>query len=75
MNDQHRYLLQKFFNNEGTYSITLSYNKTKNNNNNLNITTNYKTHNITYFHTINNNLKLITKYNQYQINTTTNNLS
>ncbi|MBS7663124.1 porin [Pseudomonas lalucatii] len=64
--DSDGYLLQ------GSYSfgknrVALSYGKTEDDGNGLGSAADYETRGIAYFRTINDNLKLVAEYNQYQI--------
>jgi hypothetical protein len=64
--DSDGYLLQ------GSYSwgknrVALSYGKTEDDGNGLGVAADYETRGIAYFRTINDNLKLVAEYNQYQI--------
>lgn len=64
--DSDGYLLQ------GSYSfgknrVALSYGKTEDDGNGLGTAADYETRGIAYFRTINDNLKLIAEYNQYEI--------
>jgi len=47
--------------------VALSYGKTEDDGNGLGVAADYETRGIAYFRTINDNLKLVAEYNQYQI--------
>ncbi|WP_369959630.1 porin [Pseudomonas benzenivorans] len=64
--DSNGYLLQGSYT-FGKNRVALSYGKTEDDGNGLGSAADYETRGIAYFRTINDNLKLVAEYNQYQI--------
>ena len=64
--DSDGYLLQGSYT-WGKNRVALSYGKTEDDGNGLGVAADYETRGIAYFRTINDNLKLVAEYNQYQI--------
>ncbi len=64
--DSDGYLLQGSYT-FGKNRVALSYGKTEDDGNGLGVAADYETRGVAYFRTINDNLKLVAEYNQYQI--------
>lgn len=64
--DSEGYLLQGSYT-FGKNRLALSYGKTEDNGNGLGTAADYETRGVAYFRTINDNLKLVAEYNQYEI--------
>ncbi|MBU1331559.1 MAG: porin [Gammaproteobacteria bacterium] len=65
--DSEGYLLQGSYT-FGKNRLALSYGKTEDDGNGLGTAADYETRGVAYFRTINDNLKLVAEYNQYEIN-------
>jgi hypothetical protein len=68
--DSDGYLLQGSYT-FGKNRVALSYGKTEDDGNGLGTAADYETRGVAYFRTINDNLKLVAEYNQYQIDAAT----
>ncbi|MDO9623972.1 MAG: porin [Pseudomonas sp.] len=68
--DSDGYLLQTSYS-FGKNRVALSYGKTEDDGNGLGTKADYETRGIAYFRTINDNLKLVAEYNQFQIDAAT----
>lgn len=64
--DSTGYLLQGSYT-SGKNRFALSYGKTEDDGNGLGTAADYETRGVAYFRTINDNLKLVAEYNQYEI--------
>jgi len=67
--DSEGYLLQGSYT-SGKNRFALSYGKTEDDGNGLGTAADYETRGVAYFRTINDNLKLVAEYNQYEIDAT-----
>lgn len=68
--DSEGYLLQGSYT-FGKNRVALSYGKTEDDGNGLGTAADYETRGVAYFRTINDNLKLVAEYNQYEIDAAT----